>query len=91
MLTTTLRSARNPTLATHKGDCQRSRLCDNDGIRRFLADQHHTPPVGLGPLQTEDEAKAAGKARASASIRAFKAQFGCGNTSPETQSECTQK
>ncbi|KAL9480894.1 hypothetical protein ACSS6W_005680 [Trichoderma asperelloides] len=79
-------SASNPASAASKGDSQRSHLHYADNINRFLADQDQCAPVGLGPVQTEDEAKAAGEARASANISAFNRQFGCGNASPGTNS-----
>ncbi|UKZ89812.1 uncharacterized protein TrAFT101_004853 [Trichoderma asperellum] len=82
-------SASNPASAASKGDSQRARLHCADNINRFLVDQDQCAPVGLGPVQTQDETKAAGEARASANISAFNRQFGCGNTPPGTKS--TQK
>ncbi|KAL6901291.1 hypothetical protein GGI43DRAFT_404481 [Trichoderma evansii] len=78
--------ASNFTSAASKGDSQRTRLHYINNINRFLADQDQRAPVGLGPVQTEDEAKAAGEARASANIRAFKMQFGCNDKSLGTES-----
>ncbi|KAM0250389.1 hypothetical protein ACHAQJ_008637 [Trichoderma viride] len=42
-------------------------------VNRFLADQDQRPPVGLGPVRTQDEAKAAGEARMLGYLRTFDA------------------
>jgi hypothetical protein len=51
-------------------------------ISRFLVDQDQHPPVGLGPVQTQDEAKAAKEARMLEILRAFDSKFGSGNQAP---------
>jgi hypothetical protein len=82
LTTISLHSAPNSTPAASNGDCQRVRSHYTENINRFLADQHQRPPIGLGPVRTEEEAVAAGEARASDSVTAFKIQFDSGNTSP---------
>ncbi|KAK1254191.1 hypothetical protein MKX08_008186 [Trichoderma sp. CBMAI-0020] len=85
-------SASNPTTpAASNSDFQRVRLHYASNINRFLADQVQTPPVGLGPVQTEDEAVAAGEARAATNLHAFHMQVEGGNKSPEAKSACKQK
>ncbi|UKZ64295.1 uncharacterized protein TrAtP1_005513 [Trichoderma atroviride] len=84
--------ASNPTTpAAKNGDFQRVRLHYAGNVNRFLADQVQTPPIGLGPVQTENEAVGAGEARAAANLDAFHMQFEFGNKSPEAKSASTQK
>lgn len=82
LIAITLHRASNPTSTASKGDSQRARLHYINHINHFLADQNQRPPVGCGPGQTENEAKDAGEARASANIHAFDVQYGSGQQSP---------
>lgn len=73
-------SAGKPTTATSNGDSRGSHIHHNNSIDRFLADRGQRIPVGFGPAQTQNEAKAAEEARMFENLRNFDVQFGCDNS-----------
>lgn len=75
-------SASKLTTTTNNNDSQRAHLHYGDSISRFLDDRDQRPPIGFGPVQTQDEAEAAGEARMSENLRAFDVRFGGSGKSP---------
>lgn len=84
-------SASKLTTATSNDGSRRAHLYFGDSISRFLADRDQRTPIGLGFVQTQDEAEAAGEARMSENLRAFDVRFGGGDKSPAAESKGEQQ